>query len=73
MCGMERTSEENEEVGVSMKRLADSKETSPEKGEAGCGLALSLGCAGFKEHPQKSRMQRKERDSSSQTRLHSIC
>lgn len=43
-----------------MKRLADSKETSPEKGETGCGLAPSLGCAGFKEHPQISRMQCKE-------------
>lgn len=64
---------EDVEMNVSMKQLADSKETSLKKGEAGFGLSPSLGCAGFKEHPQKSRMQYKEEDSSSQTQLRSIC
>lgn len=53
---------------MSMKRLADSKETSLEKGEAGFGLAPSLGCASFKD-TQAPRMQHKEGDSSSPAQL----
>lgn len=64
---------ENMEVNVRLKQLADSKETSLMKGEAGLGPSPSLGCAGFKEHSQKSRKQCKEEDSNSQTQLHSIC
>lgn len=64
---------ENVEVNVRVKQLADSKETSLKKGEAGLELSPSLGYAGFKEHPQKSRTQCKEEDSSSQTQLRSIC
>lgn len=67
---------------MSMKRLADSEETSLEGDVETCiplpspcfGPTPSLGGANFKEHPQASSLQRKERgEVSSQTRLDSIC